>query len=465
MTELIAGIAGFLLGGAAAWMIAVFRGQARQAEGRRELENRATVAETTLAELRAQLQEARDELETLRGALDQSRAARTRAETEIVEARKNVEEQKKLLEEARTRLADSFKALSSDALKSNNEQFLELARKSLEAQLNSTKGELGKHKEALQGLLKPLSESLKKYEAEVQAIESSRQKAYGGLQEQLKTLGETHNRLMKETNELVTALRRPEVRGRWGEVSLRRVVELSGMSEHCDYTEQASVSTENGRLRPDMVVHMPAGRDIVVDAKVSLSAFMDAIESETDDQRSALLARHAQQVRDHVKRLSSKSYWDQFEESPEFVVMFIPGESFFAAAADHDHGLVEYAMEQRVVLATPITLIALLRAVAYGWRQEKLTENAREISELGRQLYDRLRTMAGHFDSVRRGLEQANDAYNRAVGSLESRVFPSARRFVDLSVGTGAEIDALTPTDRVPRKLSTPDLGTDEADA
>jgi DNA recombination protein RmuC len=458
MMEIAAAVVGALLGALAGWLIGRSRQQARNAEQNRALESRVVAAETTTEQMQQQAREARQEVLALRKQVDSARDARTRAETEMAEARKNVAEQKRLLDEARQKLIDSFKALSSDALQSNNKQFLEMARKVLQTQLADTKGELGKHAEALRGTVKPLAEALGKYEKQIEAIESSRQKAYGGLEEQIKNLGETHHRLMKETHELVTALRRPEVRGRWGEVSLRRVVELSGMSAHCDYTEQATVSDGDSRLRPDMVVHMPAGRDVVVDAKVSLDAYMDAMEAETDADRQAHVARHARQVRVHVKRLSRKDYWDQFENSPEFVVMFIPGESFFAAAADHDHDLVEFAMQQRVVLATPITLIALLRAVAYGWRQEELAENAREISELGCRLYERLRTLAGHFEDLRRGLERANESYNRAIGSLESRVFPAARGFRDLGAGTGEDIPVVGPVDRIPRKLAGQDL-------
>ena len=285
---------------------------------------RAGAARAAAHELRTQVATAREDFETLRKQLDAAATARVKAETELSETRKNMEEQKRLLDDARAKLADTFKALSAEALKSSNEQFLQLAKKTLEATLSDTKGELGKHKEALGAMLKPLGEALGKYEKQVQAIESSRQKAYGSLEEQLKALTSTHRQLQKETGELVNALRRPQVRGRWGELTLKRVAELAGMSQHCDFTEQVSVDTEEGRQRPDMIVHMPAGRDIVVDAKVPLNAYLEALEADSDEKRERCIARHARQMRERVGELSRKQYWKQFGRTPEFVVLFVP---------------------------------------------------------------------------------------------------------------------------------------------
>ena len=369
-----------------------------------------------------------------------------------------MQEQKKLLEEATTKLTDTFKALSSDALKSNNQSFIELAKQSLESIVNETKGDIGKRQQAIDALINPLQETLKRYEEQIKVMEESRQKAYGGLDEQLKSLGMTQQQLQRETGNLVAALRTPQVRGRWGEITLRRVVELAGMSEHCDYVEQVTIDSESGRLRPDMVVCLPSDREIVVDAKVSLAAYLDALSASSEEERSRAMARHAQQLRTHMNQLAAKSYWGQFSRTPEFVVMFIPGEAFFAAAVDSDRSLIEDGMAKQVVLATPTTLIALLRAVAYGWRQERIAENAQAVSDLGKQLYERLKTLAGHFGDMGKSLEKAMESYNRAVGSMETRIFPAARRFKELGAATGEEIPVVEAVEQAPRSLNFPEI-------
>lgn len=457
MTEVLYVLAGVVAGGGVAWVLASARARAVFASQLSEAQSQAIRAEAVTAEVRAQAQKADAERNTLRQELDAVRRARVEAETRLVEATRSFDEQKKLLEEARNKLTDAFRALSGDALKSNNQAFLELAKKSLEAILADAKGNLGKHQEAIKGLVNPLEEALKRYEQQVKALEESRQKAYGSLETQLQLLTSTQQQLQKETGNLVTALRTPQVRGRWGEVTLRRVVELAGMSDHCDYEEQVSVESDGGRMRPDMVVHLPADRDIVVDAKVSLAAYLEALSAESEEQRTACLQRHAQQLRTHMNQLAGKAYWEQFDRAPEMVVMFIPGESFFAAAVDCDKSLIEDGMSRRVVLATPTTLLALLRAVAYGWRQEQIAQNAQEISDLGRQLYERLRTLVEHFANVGKSLQKANEAYNRAVGSMETRVFAAARRFKDLGAASGPEIEVIEPIDATPRELRLPE--------
>lgn len=376
----------------------------------------------------------------LHAAATAEREARIRAEAQRAEAEKNLAEQRKLLEEARTRLADTFKALSSDALRSNTQHFRQQA----------------------EDVVKPLHESLKLYEQHVKELEASRQSAYGSIKEQIKSLTATQEALQKETGNLVSALRKPEVRGRWGEMTLRRVVEVAGMSGHCDFEEQVHTKSEEGGLRPDMVVRLPADREIVVDAKVSLEAYLDAISAESEEQRSQQMNRHARQMRTHMTQLASKSYWEQFDKAPEFVVMFIPGESFFAAAVDSDPALIEDSMEKRVVLATPTTLIALLRSVAYGWRQERIAENALAISELGRQLYERMRTLAEHLAGVGKNLGRAGEAYNKAVGSMESRVFPAARKFKELGAAQGDDIPTVEPLETTPRQLNVPEQEKEE---
>jgi len=331
---------------------------------------------------------------------------------------------------------------------------LSLAKETFDKVLAEAKGDLGKREEAINGLVKPLAESLKTFDEHVRTLETTRQQAYTSLESNLKVLTESQDKLQKETAHLVTALRTPQIRGRWGEMTLKRVVELAGMSEHCDFTEQLSVLTEQGLIRPDLVVHLPAAREIVVDAKVSLEAYLVALSAESEQARKEALARHATQIRAHMSQLSARTYWEQFDKAPEFVVMFIPGESFFAAAADADHQLIEDGIKKRVVLATPTTLIALLHAVAYGWKQEQVAANAQAISELGKQLYERMRTLVEHISGIGNGLEKATGAYNSAVGSLENRIVPAARRFKELGAASGDDIAIIGPVDTQPRQLT-----------
>jgi DNA recombination protein RmuC len=374
--------------------------------------------------------------------------ATIQADTRLEESRRSVAEQRALLELAREQLHGAFADVSAKALKESKDDFLQLAEQ-----------KIGSQQTTMAALVTSMLEQLQRYDTQVRDLESRREQAYGGLARHLDRLTASTDELEREARNLVSALRSSsQVRGRWGEVALHRVVELAGMVEHCDYVEQLHVEGEGGRLRPDMIVRLPNGRQVIVDAKVPLAAYLDALDATSEAERDSAMARHAQQVRQHMNALAAKAYWDEFATAAEFVVMFIPGESFVAAAAHADATLIEDGMAKRVVVATPTTLIALLRAMHYGWRQEQLAKNAEKIRDLGNVLYERLRKFLEHVERVGGALGRAVGAYNEAVGSLEARVLPPARDFRKLGAAGGDELATLARIDQQPRELSAPEL-------
>ena len=358
------------------------------------------------------------------------------------------------LEVSERRLRESFESLAAQALKNNSEMFLAVARETLGREQALAQGGLKARETAIAQLLEPLRAALEKTEQQVQALERERREAYSALRTQIESLASGHSQLQRETRNLVTALRRPEVRGRWGELTLRRLVELAGLSEHCDFTEQAHLAGTDGALRPDLVVHMPEARDLVIDVKTPLDAYLEALEAPSEEARQSALRRHAQQLDARIRELAAKAYWAQFEHSPQFVVLFLPGDQFLGAALAERPELIEGALAQNIIIATPSTLMALLKTVAYGWRQSALADNAALVRALGQELYRRLGSFTAHLQRLGQRLEGSVDAYNAAVGSLERQVLPQARRFSELGVPTEGLLEELAPIEQPVRSVS-----------
>jgi DNA recombination protein RmuC len=462
--ELVAAIVvfvvGLVAGAAAAWLL--LRNSARQAAAA----ERATLLER-LQGKEQQLQDARRGAEAATGQAEQLRTENARAKADVAALQTRLEEERKaaeaklaLLEEARQKLSDAFKALSADALRSNNQSFLELAKATLEKFQEGAKGDLDSRQKAIDQLVKPLKESLEKVDAKVAELEKARAGAYGTLEAHLTSLATGQRDLGTQTGNLVQALRTSEVRGRWGEMQLKRAVEMAGMVEHCDFEQQQSTDTEGGRLRPDLIIRLPNMRNVVVDAKTPLQAYLEAVQLTDEPQKVAKLREHAAQVQRHVLQLGAKEYWKQFQQAPEFVLLFLPGEAIYRAALEHDPSLIEVGAQTRVLIASPTILISVLWAVAHVWREERMARNTQEISDLGKMLYDRLRTLVEHFGEVGTSLGRAAESYNKAVGSFETRVLVAARKFKELGAATGDDITELPEVDKSPRQLHLPEAET-----
>ncbi|HSS19679.1 MAG TPA: DNA recombination protein RmuC [Pyrinomonadaceae bacterium] len=440
-------VIGVALGLVAGWFLLRNKASATTAADLATLKERLGGKETELQKLQQSLtteisehRQARDENMRLSAELEGER----RAATERINSFKNATDE----------LSEKFKALSRDALRDNNQSFLDLAHSTLQKFQENAKGDLETRSKAIDQLVQPLRESLEKVDGKIGELETTRASAYSELREQVKQLATSQSQLQSETGNLVKALRVPHVRGRWGEIQLRRVVELAGMLQYCDFGEQETVATEDGRIRPDLIIKLPGNRTIVVDSKVPFDAFYESISTTDETVRLVKLKEHARLVRTHITALSRKSYWEAVQPTPEFVLLFLPGETFYSAALEQDPKLIEDGVSEKVIIATPTTLIALLKAVSYGWRQEQMAANANEVSKLGKELYDRLCKFTNHFGDIGRNLDRALESYNRGVGSLEARVLVTARKFKERGAISGDEIETVEPVDKVARPLN-----------
>ena len=445
---------GTVIGAAVVWAILRTKAQRSYNDGRAD-------GATEIATLNERVAAKDRELGKLREAFDNQGAelAHLNEQNSLLRAdvegeRRAAQERHEAFQRVSSELAEKFKALSRDALKDNNEEFLNLARATLERFQATAKGDLEQRQQAIDQLVKPLRDSLEKVDGKIGEIEKARTGAYAELREQVRALATSQLQLQSETGNLVKALRTPHIRGRWGEIQLRRVVELAGMLQYCDFTEQETVASEDGRIRPDVIVRLPGNRTIVVDAKVPFEAFYESITTTDEALRLERLKEHARLVRTHIGALSRKSYWETVQPTPEFVLLFLPGENFYSAALEQDPKLIEDGINQRVIIATPTTLIALLKAISYGWQQEQRAANADEVGKLGKELYDRLRTFVSYFGDIGRNLDRALEAYNKGVGSLEARVLVTARKFKERGAITGEEVETMEPIDKSSRTLN-----------
>ena len=434
-------------------LVGYLLGERRGRAGGAELKTALAVADQQVGDLSAQMQAEQVRVQALREQLGESEKQSAGLSAQLQGARQNIAEQRRLLDEAQVKLRDAFAHVSAEALAKNNEAFLALARERFSVQTQEAAGSLDERKAQIEGMLKPMRELMMQYQLRLTEVERSRVESYSMLREQLGVLAEASRTLDTKTGQLVTALSRPSTRGQWGEISLRRLMELAGMSNRCDFYEQESVRTEDGRQRPDVIVRLPGEREVVIDCKAVLDAFLDAAAATDEEQRKSCLQRHSQQVRTRVKELSGKGYWNQFKRMPEYVVMFLPGEAFLYAAVESDPGLIEEGFKNRVVVATPTTLIALLKTIEFGWRQEALAENAEEIRKLGVDLYERIAVLATHVENMGSSLSATVKYYNGMIGSLDSRVLVTARKMAELGARSDKAIGELSSVEVQPKAL------------
>ncbi len=469
MTETFVPLAltALLLAGAAISALMLRRAGARadrlQAENRDLLHTNAELQadNATLHAAATRLPDVLDEVTTLRRTSDNERVARYQAEAQVTALKAEHGARLEELQQMNTKLEHQFASMASGVLKQNSESFLNLVSERFQSHKKTADADLAQRQAAIEGLVKPLDEKLGEFGKQIKDIEQSRNEAYGAIREQVKSLTEGQAALGGETRKLVQALRAPKTRGRWGEMQMRQVFEMAGMSEHVDYELEKSMDTDAGQRRPDAVVRIPGGRSIIVDAKTPLEGYLDALEAETPEEQATHLQRHSAHVRTHVKQLSSKSYQAALGETPDFVVMFIPGETFVSAAVEADASLIEYAFENKVLIATPTTLMALVKSIAYGWQQEKMAANAIEVQKTARDLYDRLNTFSKNLAAVGKSLSSSVNHYNKAVGSLEARVLPSARRFETMGVvAQGGELESPDSVETEPRQMAL--IGSDD---
>ena len=446
--------AGIFVGAAIVWLLLRAQSQRSHEKGQADSATQVAALQERLAARDQEAQKLQQSCDKEVAQREQLREDNANLKAQLEGERRAAQERSESFKQAAGELSEKFKALSRDALKDNNQSFLDLARATLEKFQTSAQGDLELRQRAIDQLVKPLKESLERVDGKIGEMEKARAGAYSELREQVRALATSQLQLQSETGNLVKALRTPHIRGRWGEIQLRRVVELAGMLQYCDFTEQETVTGEDVRIRPDVIVRLPGGRTIVVDAKVPFDAFYESISTTDDVVRVERLKDHARLVRAHIGQLSKKSYWETVQPTPEFVLLFLPGENFYSAALEHDPKLIEDGVNQGVIIATPTTLIALLKAVSYGWRQEQMAANAQEVSKLGKDLYDRLRKFTEYFADIGKNLDRALESYNKGVGSLEARVLVTARKFKERGAIAGDEIEVLEPIDKSARALS-----------